>query len=75
MEESKTIYVVLQYSMEVPADMTKEQINEALYGQYEAGSDTSITLDVFEYQDESERYVTMNFDSVHCGETVQLAIG
>ncbi|RZM17755.1 MAG: hypothetical protein EOO88_42535 [Pedobacter sp.] len=75
MNEPKTVYVVLSYSMTVPDDMTTDQIQEALYEKFQAQSDSSVRLSVRDYHDETESEPWLDLDDVHCGESVQIIIG
>jgi hypothetical protein len=75
MEETKEVYVVLSYSMRVPEDMTKEQIQEALYGQFQAQSDSSIILTVDDYNGEGNNEPVLMLDDVFCGESLEIKIG
>jgi hypothetical protein len=75
MEETKTIYVVLSYSMSVPKEMTEEQIQEALYDRYQAQSDSSVNLSVTDDQTGTESVQKMDLFNVFSGESIHIVLG
>ena len=71
--ENRKITVVLQYSIEVPADINDEMIYDALYGQFQAPSE-SVKLNVSDYTDNDVDDVNMIFEGFEHGEDVEILI-
>ncbi|MBC8053765.1 MAG: hypothetical protein H7Y13_11940 [Sphingobacteriaceae bacterium] len=72
--EFKTIYAVIQYQADVPADMDNAAINKALTKKFDNDMDDFL-VKVEGYPDEEAAEILFMKDDANSGESVSLSIG